>query len=158
MAKYDIEHVAFDVDGARIGIAAARFNQDIVDRLLDGAVRTLSTHGIAEREITTVRVPGTFELPIAARYLIEYRGCDAVIVLGVVIRGETPHFEYVAAESARGVMAVGLEKGVPAIFGVLTTDNADQARERAGGAHGNKGAQAARAALEMVSLRRHLHD
>ncbi len=157
MAKYDIEHVAFDVDGARIGIAAARFNQDIVDRLLDGAVQTLGTHGIAECEITTVRVPGAFELPIAAGYLIEYCGCDAVIVLGVVIRGETPHFDYVAAESARGVMAVGLENGVPTIFGVLTTDNADQARERAGGTHGNKGTQAARAALEMISLRRHLH-
>ena len=156
MARYDISPSEYDTDGARIGVVAARFNDRIVSRLLEGALDTLSRYGLDRDEIPVVRVPGAFELPLAARWLVRRGGIDAVIALGVVIRGDTPHFDYVCAEAARGVQAASVETGVPAIFGVLTCDDRAQADARAGGEHGNKGREAALAALEMVSLRRRL--
>ena len=156
MARYDISPSEYDADGARIGVVAARFNDRIVSRLLEGALDTLSRYGLDRDEVPVVRVPGAFELPLAARWLARRGGIDAVIALGVVIRGDTPHFDYVCAEAARGVQAASVETGVPAIFGVLTCDDRAQADARAGGEHGNKGREAALAALEMVSLRRRL--
>ena len=156
MARYDISPSEYDVTGARIGVVAARFNEDVVSRLLEGALDTLSRYGLGRDGVPVVRVPGAFELPLAARWLARRGGIDAVIALGVVIRGDTPHFDYVCAEAARGVQAASVETGVPVLFGVLTCDDRAQADARAGGEHGNKGGEAALAALEMVSLRRRL--
>ena len=152
MAHYDIVEGEYEVAGAGIGIVAARFNARFVDRLLEGALRVLDRHGVTDP--TVVRVPGAFEIPLAARHLAGAEGIEAVITLGAVVRGETPHFDYVAASCAHGVMRAGLDRGVPVIFGVLTTDNDDQAAARTGGEHGNKGEEAALAALEMVTLLR----
>ena len=152
MAHYDIVEGEYEVAGAGIGIVAARFNARFVDRLLEGALRVLDRHGVTDP--TVVRVPGAFEIPLAARHLAGAGGIEAVITLGAVVRGETPHFDYVAASCAHGVMRAGLDRGVPVIFGVLTTDNDDQAAARTGGEHGNKGEEAALAALEMVTLLR----
>ena len=156
MARYDISPSEYDTAGARIGIVAARFNDGVVSRLLDGALDTLSRYGLDRDEVLVVRVPGAFELPLAARWLARRGDLDAVIALGAVIRGDTPHFDYVCAEAARGVQAASVETDVPAIFGVLTCDDRAQADARAGGGHGNKGCEAALAALEMISLRRRL--
>ena len=228
MARYDILSAEFDVAGARIGIVAARFNDDVVSRLLEAALDTLARHGLDRESVPVARVPGAFELPLAARWLAARYGsltdsgdpdqsregqradrgttildderagedggprekprtvwhdtaarhatADAVITLGAVIRGETPHFDYVCAEVARGIRAVSLELDVPVVFGVLTCDNHEQALLRAGGERivekicdtssgttevctepgSNKGHEAALAALEMVSLRRRL--
>ena len=152
MAHYDIVEGEYEVAGAGIGIVAARFNARFVDRLLEGALQVLDRHGVTDP--TVVRVPGAFEIPLAARHLAGAEGIEAVITLGAVIRGETPHFDYVAASCAHGVMRAGLDRGVPVIFGVLTTDDDDQATARTGGEHGNKGEEAALAALEMVTLLR----
>ncbi|HEX6539558.1 MAG TPA: 6,7-dimethyl-8-ribityllumazine synthase [Candidatus Dormibacteraeota bacterium] len=145
-----------DASGLRAGIVVARFNELVSQRLLDGAVDTLLRHGASDEHVTVVWVPGSFEIPIAARTLAEQGGVDAVVCLGAVIRGETAHFDYVAGEAARGVAAVHAATGVPATFGVLTVDTLEQALDRAGGKHGNKGADAAVAAIEMVSLLREL--
>ncbi|MGH7685637.1 MAG: 6,7-dimethyl-8-ribityllumazine synthase [Candidatus Dormibacteria bacterium] len=145
-----------DASGLRIGIVVARFNELVSQRLLDGAVDALLGSGADDGRITVAWVPGSFEIPIAARALAESGDVDAVVCLGVVIRGETPHFDYVAGEAARGVAAVHATTGIPAGFGVLTVDTLDQALERAGGKHGNKGADAALAAVEMVGLLREL--
>ena len=153
MAKYDIPETAFDVGDARFAIIAARFNHAVVDRLLSGAMSTLERHGVDEQHTTVVRVPGAFELPLTAQLLARDPSVGAIITLGCIIRGGTPHFEYVAAECARGIGQVALATDTPVIFGVLTTDDQQQADERAGGAHGNKGEEAALAALEMVTLR-----
>jgi 6,7-dimethyl-8-ribityllumazine synthase len=142
--------------GMRFGIVVARFNELVSQRLLDGAVDALTRHGARQEDLDVVWVPGSFEIPIAARELAEHGGVDAVVCLGVVIRGETPHFDYIAAEAARGVAAVHQVTGVPATFGVLTTETFAQALDRAGGKHGNKGADAALAAVEMVSVLRSL--
>ena len=152
MAHYDIVEGEYDVSGAEIGVVAARFNARFVDRLLDGALRTLDRHGVADP--TVVRVPGAFEIPLAARHLAGAQGIEAVIALGAIVRGETPHFDYVAASCAEGVMRAGLDRGIPVIFGVLTTEDDAQTAARTGGAHGNKGEEAALAALEMVTLLR----
>ena len=152
MAHYDIAPGEYEVAGAGIGIVAARFNARFVDRLLEGALRVLRRHGVADP--TVVRTPGAFEIPLAARRLAGAPGMEAVIALGAVVRGETPHFDYVAASCAQGVMRAGLDCGVPVIFGVLTTDDDDQAAARTGGEQGNKGEEAAHAALEMVTLLR----
>ncbi|GIX22511.1 MAG: 6,7-dimethyl-8-ribityllumazine synthase [Gammaproteobacteria bacterium] len=136
----------------RYGLVAARFNAAVVDRLLEGALDALRRHGAADRQLTVLRVPGAFELPLASLRLAESGAVDAVIALGCVIRGDTPHFDYVCAESARGLMEAGLRSGVPVIFGVLTTDTLEQAEARAGGACGNKGADAACAAMEMLAV------
>lgn len=138
--------------GLRIALVAARFNEVVVRRLVDGAVACLRKHGIAEEDLDLAWVPGAFELPLAARELAATGGYDAIVCLGAVIRGETTHFEYVAGAAAAGIRRVGLDSGVPAIFGVLTTETLEQAMDRAGGAHGNKGWDAAIAAMEMASL------
>ena len=156
MARYDISPAEFDLAGARIGIVAARFNDGVVSRLLEAALDTLARHGLNRDEIPVARVPGAFELALAARWMARREGADAVVALGAVIRGDTPHFDYVCAEAARGIQAASIESDIPVVFGVLTCDDRGQADARAGGDHGNKGAEAALAALEMVSLRRRL--
>jgi 6,7-dimethyl-8-ribityllumazine synthase len=142
--------------GLRIAIVAARFNHFVVDKLLAGAVETLTQAGISGQDLDIVRVPGAFEIPLAARKLSQSRNYDAIVTLGAVIRGGTPHFDYVAGECARGVSEAARDSGVPVIFGVLTCDTLEQATERSGGAHGNKGADAALAAIEMADLLRKL--
>ncbi len=144
--------------GLRIAVVAARFNHFVVDKLLAGAVETLESAGISAQDLDIVRVPGAFELPLAARKLSQSRNYDAVITLGAVIRGGTPHFDYVAGECARGVSEAARDSGVPVIFGVLTCDTLEQATERAGGTHGNKGADSALAAIEMADLLRKLES
>lgn len=142
---------------AKYGIVVARFNSFIVESLLAGAIDALKRHaGIAEEAIEVVRVPGAFELPLAAQAMAASNKYDAIIALGAVIRGSTPHFDYVAGEATKGLASVGLSHELPVIFGVLTTDSIEQAIERAGTKAGNKGAEAALSAIEMVSLLRKL--
>ena len=135
-----------------IAIVASEFNHFIVQQLVDGALDALSRNGVSEKNITLVWVPGAFELPLAAKVLAKAGNHDAIIALGAVIRGGTPHFDYVAGECSRGIASIGLEYALPTIFGVLTTDNVDQALERAGSGAGNKGFDTAVAALQMISL------
>jgi 6,7-dimethyl-8-ribityllumazine synthase len=136
----------------KIAIAAAEFNHFIVQQLVDGAMDALARHDVANDDITLVWVPGAFELPLAADRLAVGGQYDAVIALGAVVRGGTPHFDYVAGECASGLAEVGRRRGLPVIFGVLTTDTVDQALERAGAGAGNKGFDAAVAALQMAAL------
>ncbi len=138
--------------GTRFAIVASRFNAFIVERLVEGAVDALVRHGASRDRITIVKVPGSWELPLIAQRLAEKGSCDAVIALAAVIRGGTPHFDYVAAEVSKGVASVALAARIPISFGILTTDNIEQAIERAGTKAGNKGYDAAVAAIEMVSL------
>jgi 6,7-dimethyl-8-ribityllumazine synthase len=145
-----------DGSGLRVGIVAARFNDAIVSNLVDGAHDRLSRLGVADDDIALVWVPGAFELPMAAKALAETGTVDAIACLGAVIRGATPHFDYVAGQAAAGCSRVGLETGVPTIFGVLTTDTIEQALERAGTKAGNKGSDAADAAVEMANLKKSL--
>lgn len=158
MAKYDVQLSDFSIDGARFAIVAARFNAPVTDALLEGAVATLAEHGVPDDHVSVVQVPGAFEIPITAKRLAASGRFEAIIALGAVVRGDTPHFEYVAGECARGIGQVAIEENVPVIFGVLTTDTDEQARDRAGGKEGNKGCEAAVAGLEMVTLLRRLHD
>ena len=139
-------------EGLRIGIVAARFNEFITNKLLGGAVDALVRHGATESDITLAWVPGAFEIPLAAQKMAGSGKFDAVICLGAVIRGSTPHFDYVAGEVTKGVAQVTLQTGVPTIFGVLTTENIEQAIERAGTKAGNKGFDAAMTAIEMANL------
>lgn len=141
---------------ARYGIAVARFNSFIVDRLLEGALDALQKHGVMDRDITIVKVPGAYELPLATKMMVSAGEYDGIIALGAVIRGGTPHFDYVAGECVKGLSQVGLDSGLPVTFGVLTVDSIEQAIERAGTKAGNKGAEAAMTAIEMVSLSRQL--
>jgi len=141
-----------DGSGKRFGIVLSRFNDMIGRRLLDGALDCLVRHGTADDAIRVVRVPGSFEIPFMAKRLASAGKYDAVICLGAVIRGETPHFDYVAAEVAKGVHRVSLESDVPVIFGVVTADSIEQAMERAGAKQGNRGWDAALAAIEMADL------
>ena len=138
--------------GLKIGIVAARFNDFITSRLVEGALDGLQRHGVAENDIEIVKVPGAYEIPLAAKMLAQARKYDAIICLGAVIRGATPHFEYVSAEVSKGVAAVSMETGSPVIFGVLTTDTIEQAIERAGTKSGNKGWDAALSAIEMANV------
>ena len=144
------------VHGGRIGIAVSRFNDLITERLLAGARSCLIDHGAAEQDIDVAWVPGAWELPLAAQLLIEKRGCAAVIALGCVIRGDTPHFDFVAGAAATGLANVGATTGVPVAFGVLTTDTMEQALARAGGKAGNKGWESALAVLEQLDLMREM--
>jgi 6,7-dimethyl-8-ribityllumazine synthase len=144
--------------GARFAIVASRFNNFVVDRLVEGAIDALVRHGTLAQNVTLVRVPGAWELPLVARRLAEGGKVEAVIALGAVIRGATPHFEYVAGEAAKGLAAAAHSSSVPIVFGVLTTESIEQAIERAGTKSGNKGADAAVSAIEMVSLARALDD
>ena len=139
-------------DGKKFAIIVARFNSFISEKLLEGALDTLVRSGALDADIDVARVPGAFEIPLIAKKMAASQKYDAVICLGAVIRGSTPHFDYVAAEVSKGVAHVGLETGVPVIFGVLTTDNIEQAIERAGTKSGNKGFDAALAAIEMANL------
>lgn len=141
-----------DASGLKVGLLVSRFNSFISDRLLEGATDALVRHGAADEDLTVVRVPGAFELPVAAKKMVETGKFDTVICLGAVIRGATPHFDYVSAEVSKGIAAVSLDSGVPVAFGVLTTDNIEQAVERAGTKSGNKGFEAAVSAIEMVNL------
>jgi 6,7-dimethyl-8-ribityllumazine synthase len=143
---------------ASYGIAVARFNSFIVERLLDGALDALRKHGVQERDITVVRVPGAYELPLAVKKMADSKSYDAIISLGAVIRGGTPHFEYVAGECVKGLSQVSLNSGIPVAFGVLTVDTIEQAIERAGTKAGNKGEEAALTAIEMLSLSRQLES
>jgi 6,7-dimethyl-8-ribityllumazine synthase len=143
---------------ASYGIVVARFNSFIVDRLLDGALDTLKKHGVQERDITIVKVPGAYELPLAVKKMAMTETFDAVIALGAVIRGGTPHFEYVAGECVKGLSQVSLDSTIPVAFGVLTVDTIEQAIERAGTKAGNKGSEAAITAVEMISLLRQLES
>lgn len=145
-------------DGARFAIVSSRFNELVVDRLVEGALGAFERHGIAQANVLHVRVPGAFELSPVCLRLAKSAKFDAVVALGAVIRGATSHFDYVAGEAARGVAAASAASGIPVIFGVLTTDTLEQAFERAGSKAGNKGYEAAITALEMVSLSRKLTD
>lgn len=138
--------------GIRIAVVAGRFNSFIVDHLLAGAVDTLVRHGVEAKTIDVVQTPGAFEIPLAAQRLAATKQYDGIIALGCVIRGATPHFDYVAGECAKGIAAVALKFDLPIAFGVLTVDNIEQAVERAGTKAGNKGVEAAMSVLEMVSL------
>ncbi len=142
--------------GLKFGIVAARFNDFITSRLLDGCLDGLQRHGVADGDIEIAKVPGSYEVPLAARTMALSKKYNAVICLGAVIRGATPHFEYVSAEVSKGVAAVSLETGLPVIFGVLTTDTIEQAIERAGTKSGNKGWDAAVSAIEMANLMKQL--
>lgn len=138
--------------GMKFGIAASRFNDFISGRLIEGAIDTLIRAGADEKDIQIYKVPGAFELPLTAKKLAKSGRFDAVICLGAVIRGATPHFEYISAEVTKGIASVGMEAEIPVIYGVLTTDTIEQAIERAGTKSGNKGADAAISAIEMVDL------
>jgi 6,7-dimethyl-8-ribityllumazine synthase len=142
----------------RFAILAARFNDFVVEPLIRGALDALRRHGVVDKQIDIVRVPGAFDIPIVARKLALAHRHEALIALGCVIRGQTPHFDYVAGECAGGIARIALESGVPIAFGVLTTDTAEQAVDRAGGKAGNKGADAALVALEMANLLRRLDN
>lgn len=142
----------YSARGFRFALVVSRFNEHVTTRLLDGALDCLLRHGADEADLHLVKVPGAFELPYAAKRLAASHDYDAVIALGAVIRGETPHFEYIAGEAARGIAAAGLETGVPIIFGVITANTTEQAIERAGGKGGNKGFDAALSAIEMANL------
>ena len=138
--------------GQKYCIVIARFNEFIGSKLLSGAVDELTRHGVEEKDIDVVWTPGAFEIPLVSKKCAISKKYDAIITLGAVIRGQTPHFDYVAAEISKGISHVALETGVPVLFGVLTTDNLEQAIERAGTKAGNKGADAAKSAIEMVNL------
>ena len=139
-------------EGRHVAIVVSRFHQHVTAKLLQGALEGLTEHGVADEAVDVAWVPGAFEIPLAAQRMAATRAYDALICLGAVVRGETAHFELVAAEAARGVAEVSRETGIPVIFEVLATDTLAQAEARAGGAHGNKGWDAAEAALEMIHL------
>jgi 6,7-dimethyl-8-ribityllumazine synthase len=156
MGTYREYEGKLDASGMQLAIIAGRFNGDVTKLLLAGALDELRDHGLDPAAVPVVWVPGAFEIPLVAKRLTESGELDAVICLGAVIRGDTPHFEYVAAECASGISRAALNTGVPIAFGVLTTDDLDQALARAGGVEGNKGAEAAATAVEMVDLLRQL--
>ena len=141
-----------DAKGLRVGLLVSRFNSFVSDRLVEGAIDALLRHGAGQDDIHIVRVPGAFEIPPAARKMAASARYDAIICLGAVIRGATPHFDYVSAEVSKGVASVSIDSGIPVLFGVLTTDTIEQAIERAGSKAGNKGFDAAMAAIEMANL------
>lgn len=145
---------SLDAANLRIGIVVSRFNEFITEQLAKGALEVLEKHGCPHENISFVKVPGAWELPIAAKALAAR--CDAIVALGAVVRGDTPHFEYVAGGAADGLSRVSIDTGVPIAFGVLTTDDFEQAMDRAGGKNGNKGSEAAEAAIELANLVRAL--
>lgn len=145
-------------EGLKFGIVASRFNELISSKLLEGALDGLKRHGAADGDVGVAWVPGAFEIPVVAKRMAESKRYDAVICLGAVIRGSTPHFDYIASEVSKGVAQVGMMTGVPTIFGVITTDTIEQAIERAGTKAGNKGFAAAESAIEMANLVRSLSE
>jgi 6,7-dimethyl-8-ribityllumazine synthase len=153
-APEGVSVLAGSADGARraVGVVVSRFNGELTSQLLEGAVSALEEAGVSRERIEVVAVPGAFELPLGALALAKTKRYACVVALGCVIRGETPHFDYVAAEAASGLQLAALETGIPVSFGVLTCDTREQAEARAGGERGNKGAEAARSALEMADV------
>ena len=149
MKKYEGD---LQAKGLKFAIIISRFNDFITGKLLDGALDALVRHGASEQDIDIIKVPGSFELPLTAKIIAAKKSCDAVICLGTVIRGATPHFDYVAAEAAKGIATASMDTGIPIAFGVLTTDTIEQAVERAGTKSGNKGWDAALVAIEMAQL------
>ena len=147
---------SLDATRLRIGVVVSRFNEFITEQLAKGALETLEKHGCPHENICFVKVPGAWELPLAAKVLASQ--CDAIVALGAVVRGDTPHFDYVAGGAADGLQRVSLETGVPIAFGVLTTDDMQQAMDRAGGKSGNKGSEAAEVAIELANLLRQLRE
>ena len=152
MAEIKNYEGGFVVDGARFGIVVGRFNSFVVESLVEGAIDTLKRHGAKDGDIEIVRVPGAYEIPLATKRMAASKKFDAIITLGAVIRGGTPHFEFVAGECSKGVAQVMMEYDVPVAFGVLTVDTIEQAIERAGTKAGNKGVEAAMSAIEMVNV------
>ncbi len=142
------------ISNSRVALLVARFNGFVVESLLEGAIDTLKRHGAKDRDLTIIRVPGAYEMPIAAQRLAASKKYDAIVALGAVIRGGTPHFEYVAGECTRGLSTVSLQHDIPIAFGVLTVDSIEQAIERAGTKAGNKGGEAAMSIIEMINLLR----
>ncbi len=153
LSKYDAAGVPKGT-GLRLGLVVSEWNAEITGALRDGAVETLLKHGVALKDLREWPVPGSYELALGAQMLLEQHALDGVICIGSVVRGETPHFDFVCQAAARGIMEVGLKTGVPVIFCVLTDDTMDQARARSGGKHGNKGVEAAVAVLKMAALRK----
>lgn len=143
-------------EGLKFGLVVSRFNSLITDRLVEGALDCLRRHGVKDEDVELLRVPGAWEIPLGVKWLAETKRFDAILALGCVIRGGTPHFDYVAAEVTKGSAQVGLSLGLPILLGVLTTDTIDQAVERAGTKHGNKGWETALAAIEMANLKKSL--
>jgi 6,7-dimethyl-8-ribityllumazine synthase len=156
VGEYSAAAGSVDGKGMRIAIVVSRFNQHITGELLAGARRALLDAGVAEEDVTVAWVPGAFELPLVAKHLASSGWCDSVVCLGAVIRGDTPHFDFVAGEAARGLQEAALATGIPIVFGVLTTDTLQQALDRIGGSEGHKGEEAANTALEMIELLRRL--
>ncbi|MFQ3322999.1 MAG: 6,7-dimethyl-8-ribityllumazine synthase [Pseudomonadales bacterium] len=156
MSEFRPVEGSFDAGDARFGIVVARWNGDITEGLLEGTLRAFKRHGVNEEQLTVVRVPGAFELPLAAQKLARLNKFDAIVTLGCVIRGGTPHFEYVCSETTRGVGAVALNENLPVAFGLLTTDDLKQAQDRSGDNEENKGEEAALTVLELVSLYKQL--
>ena len=141
-----------DASGIRVGIVVSRFNNFFTDKLLEGALDCLVRHGGSEEQISVAYVPGAFEIPYAANKMVKSGDYDAIICLGAIIRGETPHFEYIASENAKGIAKLSMDSGLPVIYGLVTADTLEQAIERSGTKAGNKGWHAAAAAVEMVNL------
>jgi len=156
MAAYRTVQGKLDAKGLKVSIIASRFNDFITDRLIDGAVDCLVRHGAQEDQINVYRVPGSFELPLAAKKVVSAGNVDAVICLGALIRGQTPHFDFIASEVTKGIAQISLDSGIPVTFGVITADSLEQAVDRAGAKVGNKGFDAASGAIEMVNLIREL--
>ncbi len=155
LSEYDPAQIP-DASGMRFGIVVADWNSEITHALLEGAVKTLKGHGVSDDDIVVHHVPGTFELTLGAQWLAEYDDTDGVICLGCVIQGETPHFTYICQGVTQGITQLNLDYNIPFIFGVLTTITLQQARERAGGIHGNKGDEAAVTAIRMAALQRQI--
>jgi len=156
MVAYRTVQGKLDAKGLKVSVIASRFNDFITDRLIDGAVDCLVRHGAQEDQITVYRVPGSFELPLASKKVVSAGNVDAVICLGALIRGQTPHFDFIASEVTKGIAQISLDSGVPVTFGVITADSLEQAVDRAGAKVGNKGFEAASGAIEMVNLLREL--
>jgi 6,7-dimethyl-8-ribityllumazine synthase len=156
MSEYNLIEGKPELNNAKITVVASRFNSFIVDRLLDACLGTLKKSGLSDQDITIVRVPGAFEIPSTVQHVIKYTECDAVIALGAVIKGETPHFEFISSECTRGLGQISIENNIPVIFGVLTVDNTEQAMDRAGTEESNKGSESAQVAIEMINVFRTL--
>lgn len=157
LSSYDPASIE-DAGDLRFGIVVSDWNSEVTHALLNGAISTLMQHGVKEEEIVVKHVPGSFELPLAAQWVAEYDDVDGIICLGCVIQGETPHFTYVCQGVTTGIAKLNLEYNIPVIFGLLTTDTQQQAVDRAGGKHGNKGTEAAVTALRMAFLQREMED
>jgi 6,7-dimethyl-8-ribityllumazine synthase len=143
-----------DGAGLRVGVVVSRFNSAVTERLLNGTLEALRSHGLEEDDIEVVHVPGAFEIPVTCRWLADCGRLDAIVCLGAVVRGETPHFEYISAAAVNEICRLSVEKGLPIALGILTTNDIEQALARAGGGHGNKGHEAAVTAIEMANVTR----